>query len=130
MTLSGANITYTGTTNVNGGTLGLQDTTAFGSAINVGTAGMLKLVRTSAGFGSRSSIAGNNIGGSGVINVNNAANTAGNTNGGWATVSGGTLELLRHDQRELGRFRHRRAVNRHRHVHGQRRRRHRPGYPR
>ena len=93
LTLSGANITYTGATNVNGGTLGLQDTTAFGSAINVGAAGMLKLVRTSAGFGSRSSIAGNNIGGSGVINVNNAANTAGNTDGGWATVSGGTLNF-------------------------------------
>ena len=87
-TLSGGNINYTGATNVNGGTLGLQDTTGFNSAINVGAGGALNLLRTCAGFGNRSNIAANTITGSGVINVNNAANSTGNTDGGWVRTSG------------------------------------------
>ena len=82
-TLSGAQITYAGATTISGGTLGLQDTTGFASAINVGPGGTLNLARLTTGFGNRARIAGNTITGSGVINVNNAANSAGNTDGGW-----------------------------------------------
>ena len=87
-TLAGGNVNYTGATTINGGTLGLQDTTGFNSAINVGAGGTLNLVRSSAGFSNRSNIAANTIAGSGVIDVNNAANSAGNTDGGWVRTSG------------------------------------------
>jgi fibronectin-binding autotransporter adhesin len=86
-TLSGAQIIYSGGTTINTGTLQLQDTTAFASAISVGSSGTLNLVRTATGFASRSSIAGNAITSSGIINVNNSGS---GISGGWVILGGGT----------------------------------------
>ena len=84
-TLSGGNIAYTGATSVTSGTLSVQDTTNFASAINVGPNGTLNLIRTSTGFGSRSTIAASAITGSGVINVNSPSSGIG---GGWVIMNG------------------------------------------
>ncbi len=89
-TFSGGNITYTGATTVNGGTLTLQDTTAFTSAITVGGSGTLTAVRTALGIAGRSPIMGNTVTGSGIININNAGSGIA---GGWTTFSGGTSSL-------------------------------------
>ena len=89
-TLSGANITYTGATSVSNGTLALQDTTAFASAITVNASGTLNAVRTVVGVGSRSAILGNAITGSGIININNSGSGIA---GGWTTVNGATSSL-------------------------------------
>ena len=87
LSLSGGNIRYTGATSVSGGTLTLQDTTAFASAVSVGPSGTLVLVRSSTGFANRSPIAASAITGSGVIDVNNAGS---GINGGWVIVNGAT----------------------------------------
>ncbi len=84
-TLSAAGkVTYTGATAVNNGTLTLQDTTGFASAVSVGASGTLNLTRTVSGFASRSAIAGNAITGSGIIDVNNAGS---GLTGGWVIAN-------------------------------------------
>jgi fibronectin-binding autotransporter adhesin len=89
LALTGSGISYTGPTTVGApsgsGTLSVQDTTAFASAVAVGPAGTLNIDRTVAGFANRSPIAGSAITGSGVINVNNAS---GGLTGGWSTMLG------------------------------------------
>ena len=85
LTLSGANITYTGGTLNNAGTLALQDTTAFGAWVtNAG--GTLNLNRTSVGFANRNKVS-NLIsgGGASVVNVNCSSPTIA---GGWVTFNG------------------------------------------
>src|SRR5262249_22574046 len=92
-TLVGDRVTYTGVTTLSGGTLALQDTTGFASATGVGASGTLNAARTVAGFASRSALMGNAVTGSGIININGAANTAGTTSGGWTIISGATNSL-------------------------------------
>jgi fibronectin-binding autotransporter adhesin len=86
----GGSISYTGATTLSAGTLVLQDTTAFASAIAVGSSGTLTGIRTVQGAGSRSPMMGNGITGSGTININNAGT---GVTGGWITVNGGTGSL-------------------------------------
>ncbi len=96
-TLAGTNITYSGTTTINTGTLVLQDTgspvpaaATFASPIVVNAGATLNLVRTGLGYANRSPIAANAISGSGTINVNNAGSGIA---GGWAIINGGTNSL-------------------------------------
>ena len=98
-TLMGGNITCSGATSIGGGTLSLQDTTAFGSAVSVGPGGTLNLVRTSAGFANRSAIAASAITGSGVIDVNSTTSGIG---GGWVIMNGATApEFHGNDQHQF-----------------------------
>ena len=78
---------YTGATNVSSGTLTLQDTLGFASAVNVGPNGTMNLVRSATGFNSRYAIAGSAITGSGVIDVNSPVS---GINGGWVVMNGAT----------------------------------------
>jgi len=101
-TLVGANITYTGPTALSNGTLLLQDTTAFASAITLSGTGILESKRTASGFASRSPMLGANVGGTGTININNTGvgvagawtifnPTGGLTMAGTINVNSGTL---------------------------------------
>jgi len=82
-TLSGNQINYTGATTLSGGTLVLQDTTAFGSPITVSGTGTLNSVRTALGLAGRNPMLGPNVSGTGVLNINNSGSGLA---GGWTTV--------------------------------------------
>ena len=89
-TFAGTAITYTGPTNVSAGTLILQNTNnnttqTFASPIQVNAAATLQAERTTAGFASRGPQLGSAVAGSGTLNINNAANGAGDVAGGGTT---------------------------------------------
>jgi autotransporter-associated beta strand protein len=90
-TLAGNQITFTGGTTVNNGTLALRDTTGLhqrhGGQQSVASLDVGRLVT---GFGNRSAIMGNAVSGSGTIDINNGG--AGLA-GGWTIISGGTSSL-------------------------------------
>ena len=87
-TLSGAQITYSGATTINSGTLVLQGTNAYGSNITLGSSGTLDLVQSTP-FATRSRLT-LSITGSGTINVNNTPSGIG---GGWAIFNGTSVGL-------------------------------------
>jgi fibronectin-binding autotransporter adhesin len=89
--LAGANITYTGTTNVTGGTLMLTDATAFASNITL-SGGTLALNSTAGTLEPFS----NTINGNGSLlktGFGGTSLTAANSISGGATVTGGTLDI-------------------------------------
>ena len=83
----GANAFYS-TLNVIGGTLNIADPGAIGIGgdgwgVSVGTGGAINVVNNTQGFAGRTYNLGGAVGGSGVINVNNAGS---GISGGWVTV--------------------------------------------
>ncbi len=84
-TFSGGNITYTGTTTINNGTLALRDTTGFTSATTVNPGGTLSLGRTPVGAGSRFPVSGNAVVlAGGTLSIDNAGSGLA---GGWTTFN-------------------------------------------
>ena len=84
LTLTSGN-SYNGATTVNAGTLSvINGGSVSSSAVTVNANGTLNLSQPNQGFGSRTNIAGNNITGSGVIDVNN---TGSGISGGWVYVT-------------------------------------------
>lgn len=87
LTLVGAGVTYSGSSTVSSGTLGLQDTTAFASGTTVNAGGTMVLNRSVSGFANRNRVT-NTITGNGTINVN--CSTPGIA-GGWVTFNGASV---------------------------------------
>ncbi len=82
-TLVGPQITYTGATTINGGSLVFQDTTAIGSAMTVNAGGTLGAVRTALGGAGRSQIMANAVTlAGGILSIDNAGSGLA---GGWTT---------------------------------------------
>ena len=83
-TLSGAQITYTGATAVNSGTLKLTDTTAFASAATVTSPGTLEFNSTAANDTSPDWAYSKTLLGSGTVNK---------TGTGWVYIQAGTVSM-------------------------------------
>ncbi len=84
-TLVGGQITYSGGTTIDAGTLELRDTgNNFASQIEVNAGGTLDVVYSTTGVAARRDLAGPLVTGTGVININNAGAGA---SGAWTTVN-------------------------------------------
>ena len=114
---------YSGSTAVNAGTLSIFGGGSIAaSAVTVNANGTLNVANTAQGFNSRATMIGNNVSGSGVININNSGS---GISGGWVRVNtGSALNFSGTMQYQLGRLRNRRQRQRGRDPrlgHGQRR---------
>ena len=83
-TFVGGGMYYTGATTLSAGTLILRDTTAFASAVTLSATGILNSERTALGFASRDNLLGDNVSGTGILNINNSGTGVA---GGWTTVT-------------------------------------------